>query len=572
MSIHSLTHRTIFPRKSVLSPPQLGTPVPDLPHAVSVQLPKWQDMIDFANHTERIANAQKGGYPRSFLHPDVQTVHEFLANKFGESNEACFVYPAILYATECQRYVRRLLQDDTSMDPERVRVQPFDLEMEIQMQGDTVTRNIVSIYAVFLPRGAVEKGMAFWRLTGTGISSRLAEDLVKGLETAKPYKSENTSVCLNKAWPSSKAGDLAYSTIRGRIAGLLERAPVGGPRYPTTSADDIYLYPTGMSAIYNLTRALHDWPGTKSVVFGFPYELTLKTQQDFAKDCVFYGFGTLSEMELLEDYLNMLMQQGSTIQAVWCECASNPLLRTVDLDRLRQLADRYGFLVIVDDTIASFANVDVLGVADIVVTSLTKSFSGLADVMGGCITLNPHSPFYTRLRDILSDGYSNNLYYRDAIKLEANSRDFLSRAAKMNENAARIVSFLAAFRDDPKTPLQRIYFPATCTWSCSNYEARMRPPTEEFVPGYGGLFTLDFETADHAAIFFDALDVCKGPSLGAEVTLAQPYVQTVFAKEKAWAARYGLRESIVRISVGTEDTGALLQAFAQAIVVLLTRK
>lgn len=71
------------------------------------------------------------------------------------------------------------------------------------------------------------------------------------------------------------------------------------------------------------------------------------------------------------------------MQAIWCECPSNPLLRTVDLQRLRQLANQHEILVVVDDSIASFANVNLLDVADIIVSSLSKYFSGYADVMAG---------------------------------------------------------------------------------------------------------------------------------------------------------------------------------------------
>ena len=71
------------------------------------------------------------------------------------------------------------------------------------------------------------------------------------------------------------------------------------------------------------------------------------------------------------------------ISAVFCECPSNPLLQTPDFKRLRELADRHGFLVCVDDTVGNFVNIDVLDYADIVMTSLSKLFSGSADVMGG---------------------------------------------------------------------------------------------------------------------------------------------------------------------------------------------
>lgn len=93
----------------------------------------------------------------------------------------------------------------------------------------------------------------------------------------------------------------------------------------------------------------------------------------------------------------------------------------------------------------------------------------------------------------------------------------------------------------------------------------MRPPTADFTPGYGGLFTIEFESVSAATSFFNALDVHKGPSLGANVTLAQPYVQTVFTKEKTWAKKYGLNETIVRISVGLEDEKALRRTFLAAV-------
>lgn len=69
--------------------------------------------------------------------------------------------------------------------------------------------------------------------------------------------------------------------------------------------------------------------------------------------------------------------------ALFTEFPSNPLLRSANLPRLRALADKYDFLVVVDETIGNFVNVEVLPYADIVVSSLSKIFSGDANVMGG---------------------------------------------------------------------------------------------------------------------------------------------------------------------------------------------
>ena len=71
------------------------------------------------------------------------------------------------------------------------------------------------------------------------------------------------------------------------------------------------------------------------------------------------------------------------ILALFCEFPGNPLLRSPDLVKIRQLADKHGFIVVVDETIGNFINVEVMTYADIVVSSLTKIFSGESNVMGG---------------------------------------------------------------------------------------------------------------------------------------------------------------------------------------------
>jgi cystathionine gamma-synthase len=89
--------------------------------------------------------------------------------------------------------------------------------------------------------------------------------------------------------------------------------------------------------------------------------------------------GTSEELDRLEASL----ASGHEIACFFCEVPSNPLCATPDLDRIRSLADRYQFPVVCDETIGTFVGVDVLPYVDIVVTSLTKLFSGGSNVMGG---------------------------------------------------------------------------------------------------------------------------------------------------------------------------------------------
>lgn len=117
----------------------------------------------------------------------------------------------------------------------------------------------------------------------------------------------------------------------------------------------------------------------------FPYTDTLKVLEKWGPGCHFFGHGNAADLVGLEAMLSAARAAGDAhpLQALFCEFPSNPLLRSPDLVSLRRLADDYGFVIVVDETIGNFVNVEVLQFADVVVSSLTKIFSGDANVMGG---------------------------------------------------------------------------------------------------------------------------------------------------------------------------------------------
>jgi cystathionine gamma-synthase len=113
--------------------------------------------------------------------------------------------------------------------------------------------------------------------------------------------------------------------------------------------------------------------------FRFPYTDTLKILQKWGAGCHFFGLGEEESIDELE----AILESGERILSLFCELPSNPLLKSPNVKRLRQLADKYNFLIVIDETIGNFCNVSVLEWADMVVSSLTKVFSGDANVMGG---------------------------------------------------------------------------------------------------------------------------------------------------------------------------------------------
>ncbi|KAF5379060.1 hypothetical protein D9615_005932 [Tricholomella constricta] len=379
----------------------------------------------------------------------------------------------------------------------------------------------------------------------------------------------------------------AKRALRRRVAGVLIRdnnfdcqgEPSAGDKnlvvgpssrgVADVSENDVFLYPTGMAAIWNAHHiALAVRPAAKSVCFGFPYTDTLKILQKWGPGCYFFGEGIDSEIDDLEAVLEQEAARNPgtpPILALFTEFPSNPLLRSANLPRLRALADKYDFLIIIDETIGNFVNVEVLPYADIVVSSLSKVFSGVANVMGGSLVLNPGRRHYAALKAYLDSTFEDLYYDEDSLYMERNSRDFQRRIRIIDINTETVCDFLRAHSvagGAASGVIKEVFYPKYITRE--NYEhCRIVSPGTE--GGFGGLFSLTFTSATASQAFFDALPCYKGPSLGTNFTLACPFTILAHYTELDWAAQYGVEEGLVRISVGMEEAQALLRSFEVAL-------
>lgn len=184
--------------------------------------------------------------------------------------------------------------------------------------------------------------------------------------------------------------------------------------------------------------------------------------------------------------------------------------------------------------------------------------------MGASAVINPSSSRYAELKRLFQENYRNNMYHADAEVLEKNGSNYMERSVTLNNNSARLVQYLQTQATNPNSSVAKLYYPSTSP-SRPNYEARMRKTTAEFTPGYGCMFSVEFETIESTIAFYDNLNVHLGPHLGAHLTLAMPYVKGLYLKELEWASKYGLKETQVRIAPGLESTEELVEVFKTAV-------
>lgn len=248
------------------------------------------------------------------------------------------------------------------------------------------------------------------------------------------------------------------------------------------------------------------------------------------------------------------LDSGLHIDALYTEFPGNPLLNSPDLTRLHALAEKYNFLFIIDDTVATSVNVSILSICDIICTSLTKMFSGACNVMGGSLVLNPRSKFYQRLCKRIGHYFEDTCFPLDVLVMEQNSINFESRVVKASHNAGHLAQML---RGHPT--VAEAFYPQKNA-SQHIYDQFKKPQR-----GYGFLLSIRFLQPSAAIAFHDALLVAKGPSLGTNFTLCCAYTLLAHYSELEWAAKFGVVEHLVRISIGVEDLDYLRDLFRIAL-------
>ena len=468
----------------------LGKPLPDSPHAVSVSLPRWQDVVGYEEKKPEVVSKMSLGYPRFVIHP---LVHELAKQIAGDA--PCLPFPSARVAELAAAYVRRVGKTDADVIAQR------------------------SVFAVATTDAGAQPLKDFWQHTGLIVSSRQAE------------------AALNLQADCADAA-VVRTMLRTELAGFYGCSP-----------DDVFLTPTGMAAQFAAFRAaIQRRPGLRTVQFGFPYVDTLKIQQKFGT-----GAHLLHDLERIETDLRGLLAR-EKLAAAFCEFPGNPLLGSADVRRITPQLREHGVPLIADDVVATPLNVDLSGHADLIATSLTKFVVGTCDAMGGALICNPRSPYYAELKALVQAAHEELFWGDDAVLISAQARTFPERMQQHNANGLFIAEKLRAH---PR--VERVWYPK---WECAGaYEAVRRPGG-----GYGSLLSfVPKNPAVNAPRVFDAMAICKGPSLGTVFSLACPFTLLAHYTELDWAESCGVPRHLIRLSVGLEEPHELWRRLELAL-------
>ena len=313
--------------------------------------------------------------------------------------------------------------------------------------------------------------------------------------------------------------------------------------------EDAIVYASGMAAIVGVVMAKLS-AGDEVVFFDECYH---RSREFCAKHMS--RFGVVTRQVEACNYEAMEAAINKNTKLLVSESPTNPHLSIVDMERFAAIGKRHNVETLIDATLATPHNCRPLefGV-DYVLHSATKYLSGHNDLLAGVIIGNTEKLDDIRyLRGILgSINSAHNCYL-----LQRGLKTFDVRMERHNQNGQAIAEFLEAH---PR--VEKVYYPGLESHQYHDVaKAQMR--------GFGSLITFELRDADWRTTA-DVVDRCRipkiGPSLGGvESLIEQPMVMSYYELPAEERASYGIRDNMVRMAVGIENTQDLIDDLKQAL-------
>lgn len=489
----------------------LGQPIPSGTHSVSCSLPTLRDVIGYEEKDPAITRHLTSGYPRFVPHPFLREAGRVMLEDAGR--------PGHQFWPTASARAAAALRD--ALAPVQAHVLSLD-----------------GFHGVAFPADADTHGRAKLWLQHCGrlASSRAAEDFL--VRQGK----------LPSAAPETLFAGDAEEEVRRYLRRVFAPAADG----------DLFLANCGMNAVWAAFRAASDLQASRGrrvwIQLGWLYLDTIALLQKFHPGAAPVVLADVFDLEALRA---LFATRGHEIAGIVTEVPTNPLIQTPDLGAVHELCRDHGALLIVDPSIASPVNLDVLPHADIAVNSLTKYTASAGDVLAGAVAINPSTPDAAALRAAIG-AELEPVHPRDLSRLAAQIGDTGEVIARGNASAAAVVDFL---RGHPRIE--------TLHWSL---EPRSRANTLRLArtPTSVGSM-ISFTVRGPLARFYDRLALPKGPSFGMRNSLICPFIYLAHydlvtsATGRAALAAHGLSPDLLRLSVGCEPADEIIAALREAL-------
>jgi cystathionine gamma-synthase len=238
----------------------------------------------------------------------------------------------------------------------------------------------------------------------------------------------------------------------------------------------------------------------------------------------------------------------STTALIWMETPSNPLIRITDISAICELAKDKGIRTVVDSTFATpiLQTPLVLG-ADMVMHSNTKFIGGHSDVLGGILITAKKDDFWENIRNVQVLGGASPSAF-DCYLLCRSVKTLSYRVKAHCENAMTVANYL-----ERHPSVERVFYPGLPTDEGNLLACKQ-------MKGFGSMLSFiykgDSEATDRVISKLKLFS--NATSLGGVESLIE-------RRAKVEGDAGNSHPSLVRVSVGIENVGDLIEDLEQAL-------
>lgn len=307
------------------------------------------------------------------------------------------------------------------------------------------------------------------------------------------------------------------------------------------------IFGSGMAAISHALMAFlkaGDHIVLQQTLYGGTYNFAV-TQ--FKKYGISYSFTTGWQPE---DFAKELKEN---TKVIYIETPSNPLLTITDIEAIAKLAKSKGIVSMIDNTFASPVNQNPVDFGiDIVLHSATKYMGGHSDICAGAVAASKEHIEKIWQASICFGG---SLSDQTVWLLERSLKTMGLRVKEQNKNAMVLASML-----EKHDAVERVYYPGLA--SHPDHELAKKQ-----MKGFGGMLSFELLETIDATAFLKALKLIK-PSMslaGVESTMLLPTKTSHSLMSAADRKAQGIKDNLIRFSVGIEEHEDILADINQAI-------
>ncbi|MDQ0198803.1 cystathionine beta-lyase [Neobacillus ginsengisoli] len=241
-------------------------------------------------------------------------------------------------------------------------------------------------------------------------------------------------------------------------------------------------------------------------------------------------------------------------KAFYVETPSNPLMKVTDIKAISELAKEIEALTFVDNTFLTPALQKPLDLgADVVLHSATKFLSGHSDVVAGLAVVKDED--LAKRLGFLQNGFGAVLGVQDAWLVLRGLKTLHVRLEQSQKSAIKLAEFL-----DAHPLVEKVHYPAL------EHHPQYHVQKSQ-AAGPGAVLSFELANEDALRSFVSKVKIpVFAVSLGAvESILSYPAKMSHAAMPEAEREKRGIKNSLIRLSVGLENPDDLIKDFSEAL-------